>query len=331
METQTLISTKSPNLGTDFDVCEKLWGSKNYVSINVPALGSSAAILSSRKFDKNGKIAFLLRAVTCLDLTTLNADDTASNVQRLCYKAENPIEKDLLSKLGIKPEEIHTGAVCVYPSRISDCVKTLKCLQSEIPVAAVAAGFPSGQYHMDSRLSEIKYSVQEGAKEIDIVISRDLVLCGKWEAVYEEVKQMKEACGSGASLKTIIAAGELGSYSNIYKASIACMAAGADFIKTSTGKESVNATLPIGIVMTRAIRDYLRETGFEVGFKPAGGIRTSEDVFLWQTLMQRELGVKWLYPELFRIGASSLLGDIEQNIYQFVHGCYAPKHIFPFQ
>lgn len=324
-------SADHPNLGTDFDVCQKIWGSKNYVSINVPALKRSVSLLSECKLNRKEEIAYLLRAVTCLDLTTLNADDTPSIVQRLCFKAVNPIQISLLNNLGIDPEEIHTGAVCVYPARIKDCVTTLKCLESNIPIAAVAAGFPSGQYHMESRLAEIEYCVRDGAKEIDIVISRDLVLGGHWEDLYEQVKAMKAACGNSASLKTIIAAGELGSYSNIYKASIACMAAGADFIKTSTGKETVNATLPIGLVMTRAIRDFYNETNFEVGFKPAGGIRTSKDVLQWQTLMKRELGRKWLYNNLFRIGASSLLGDIEENIYQYVHGCYAPKHLFSYQ
>ncbi|XP_015910151.1 deoxyribose-phosphate aldolase [Parasteatoda tepidariorum] len=323
-------SIEHPNLGTDFDVCRKLWGSKNYVSINVPALESGISILGKRKLDKNGELAHLLRAVTCLDLTTLNADDTPSNVERLCYKALHPIKPDLLLNLGIEAKEFHTGAVCVYPARIKDCAKTFKCLNADIPIASVAAGFPSGQYHMETRLSEIECCVRDGAREIDVVISRDLVLQGDWEELYEQVKQMKEACGPEASLKTIIAAGELGSYSNIYKASVACMAAGADFIKTSTGKESVNATLPIGFVMTRAIRDYLFETGYEVGFKPAGGIRTSKDVLMWQSLMKMELGRKWLFPDLFRIGASSLLGDIEQSLYQAVYGCYAPKHIFPF-
>lgn len=301
------------NPGIDFDTCKNHFLQRN-IYVNAPAVHDSVKYLSRRGRDADSEIALLLRAVNCIDLTTLSGDDTCSNVKRLCYKAANPIDEEALKALGIDPSEIKCGAVCVYPSKVSTCVDTLKALGSDIPVAAVAAGFPSGQYHMKSRLDEIRYCIEDGAKEIDIVISRDLALCGEWEKLYNEVKLMREAC-EGVTLKTIIAAGELGSYTNVYKASLMCMAAGADFIKTSTGKESVNATLPIGIVMTRAIREYQRKTGFLVGFKPAGGIRTIKDVLQWQELMMRELDERWLLPHLFRIGASSLLGDIEKKFH----------------
>ncbi|CAL1272821.1 unnamed protein product [Larinioides sclopetarius] len=302
------------------------------VFINMPAIEDTISSISGRTGkDKLAQIASLLRAVTCIDLTTLCSDDAECNVQRLCHKAENPVDKILLDNLGINSEEFHVGAVCVYPARVKDCVKALKDIKSNVPIAAVAAGFPSAQYHLDTKLEEIKCCVNDGAREIDIVISRHLVLQGEWEDLYEEVKAMKEACGSKVLLKTIIAAGELGSLDNIYKASIVCMAAGSDFIKTSTGKESVNATLPIGMTMARAIRAYYALTGFEVGFKPAGGIRTAKDVLLWQNLMMKELGQKWLYPRLFRIGASGLLNDIEKNIFIRVNGCNPSKHVFTYQ
>ncbi|GFU04016.1 deoxyribose-phosphate aldolase [Nephila pilipes] len=316
------------NFGIDFDVCRPMLDD---VSINLPAVEEIISNQFSRRGkDKLSQIASLLRAVTCIDLTTLCSDDTECNTQRLCYKAENPIEPELLKHLGVNPEEFHVGAVCVYPARIQDCVKTLKCLKSTVPVASVAAGFPSAQYHLNTKLQEIKCCVKDCAKEIDIVISRNLVIEGEWEGLYNEVKAMKKACGSGVTLKTIIAAGELGSLDNVYKASIVCMAAGSDFIKTSTGKESVNATLPIGRTMVHAIKAYYLETGYEVGFKPAGGIRTVKDVLMWQALMKKELGSKWLYPNLFRIGASGLLGDIEHNIFLNVCGYFPSNRFFRF-
>lgn len=317
------------NRGVDYDVCQEVWFSNSDLFVNLPAVQENITNLTSRRGkDKISQIASLLRAVTCLDLTTLCGDDTPSNVQRLCHKAANPINEEILISLGINPAEISCGAVCVYPSKVSQCVETLKSLESSVPVAAVAAGFPSGQYPLQTRLDEIKYCVELGAKEIDIVISRDLVLCGEWKKLYEEVNRMR-VCLEDAKLKTIIAAGELGSLTNVYKASLICMCAGADFIKTSTGKETVNATLSIGTVMARAIQDYYYESNFKVGFKPAGGIRTSKDVLLWQELMAKELDKEWLYPDLFRIGASSLLGDIEQNITQYVTGNFG-KACLPF-
>merc|ERR1719382_1014557 len=195
----------------------------------------------------------------------------------------------------------------------------------DIPVAAVATGFPSGQMPLPTRLQEIKMAVADGAKEIDIVINRQLALEQRWTELYEEVKQMKAACGS-AHMKSILAIGELGSMTNVYKASLACMMAGSDFIKTSTGKEGVNAILPVGLVMCRAIRDYHERTGYVVGFKPAGGIRTAKDAIAWLVLIKEELGDSWLNNKMFRIGASGLLLDIERQLFHWVTGRYAAAH-----
>ena len=251
-------------------------------------------------------------------MTTLSGDDTYVNVERLCCRALNPIKKQIKQQLNVQ-DDLRTAAVCVYPSRVNDCVKAFEKLKSQsVNIASVATGFPSGQYPLETRLKEIQFAIEQSANEIDVVISRSLALDGDWKGVYDEVKEMRKVCDEGnAHLKVIIAAGELDSLSNIYKASICSMLAGADFIKTSTGKETVNATLPIGIIMTRAIWDFHYETGIKVGFKPAGGLKTSQDALNWFELMKRELGNEWLTPNLFRIGASSLLNDIEKTLFQF--------------
>merc|ERR1712212_180178 len=285
----------------------------NSVSVNLPAVERRAEQLGARRtVKKQWQAAWLLRAVSCIDLTTLSGDDTSVNVDRLCFKAASPVRADLLKALDMHDVGLTTGAVCVYPARVPD---------------AVAAGFPSGQYPLSTRLTEVSDAVAAGAKEIDIVINREAALKGDWETVFEEVKAMRKACGE-AHMKTILATGELGSLTNVYRASIVCMMAGADFIKTSTGKEGVNAILPVGIVMCRAIREYYQKTGYKVGFKPAGGIRVSKDAILWLILMKEELGVEWTKPHLFRIGASGLLTDIERQLYHHVTGRYAANHDF---
>jgi len=297
------------------------------VRINLPAVLRRAASLGTRRTVKQQwQAAWLLRAVTCIDLTTLSGDDTETNVARLCLKAARPIRPDLLDAMDMTEAGLTTGAVCVYPNRVKECVQLLKKYKAEnIPVAAVATGFPSGQYSLDTRLQEIRMAVEAGAREIDIVINRQLALEHKWQELYDEVVAMKAACGP-AHMKSILAIGELGSMNNVYKCSLVCMMAGSDFIKTSTGKEGVNATLAVGLVMCRAIREYQDVTGFRVGFKPAGGIRTAKDAMNWLILIKEELGDSWLNNNMFRIGASGLLLDIERQLFHWVTGRYAAAH-----
>lgn len=279
-----------------------------------------------RSVKKEWQAAWLLKAITLIDLTTLSGDDTPGNVQRLCAKARQPVRPDILQELGVEEKDITTAAVCVYHSRVADAVKFLK--GTNIPVAAVSTGFPAGQSPFKQRVEEIHESVKAGAKEIDIVISREHVLMGNWDKLYEEVQAFWEACGE-AHMKTILATGELGTLTNVYRASLVCMMAGADFIKTSTGKEKVNATYEVGFVMARAIRDYLNRTGYKVGFKPAGGISTAKQALYWLVLMKEELGDEWMQPDLFRLGASSLLRDLERQLSHHVTGHYAARHHMP--
>jgi deoxyribose-phosphate aldolase len=275
---------------------------------------------------RSSQAAWLLRVVTCLDLTALSGDDTPGNVLRLCAKARRPVRDDLLEALGVQDLGITVGAVCVYNNLVPVAVEALE--GSGIPVAAVSTGFPAGQTSLETKLEEIRTSVENGAAEIDIVISRAHVLTGNWRALYDEVRAFREACGD-AHMKSIIATGELATLRNIYQASIVCMMAGSDFIKTSTGKEPTNATLPGSLVMVRAIREYFDRTGHRVGFKPAGGIRTAKQALDWLILMKEELGTEWQMPDLFRIGASSLLTDIERQLEYFVTGRYSAAYRHP--
>ncbi|TRY57513.1 hypothetical protein DNTS_023471 [Danionella cerebrum] len=305
------------NAGMNLDL---EWVSK--VRVNTQAVLKRAQQIQRCKVSKKQwQAAWQLKAVTCIDLTTLAGDDTPSNVHRLCMKATQPIRQDLLKSMDMHDKGITTAAVCVYPSRVADAVKSLKAANSSLPVASVATGFPAGQTPLKTRLEEVQLAVKDGAMEIDIVINRTLALTGQWAALYDEIRQFREACGD-AHMKSILAVGELGTFTNVYKAS-------SDFIKTSTGKESVNATYPFAIVMVRAIRDYYLRTGHMVGFKPAGGIRTAQESVVWLTLMKEELGDEWLTPHLFRLGASSLLADIERQIYHYVTGRYAAYHELP--
>ncbi len=288
--------------------------------VNLSAVERRAATLTTRRtVKKEWQAAWLVKAITCMDLTTLAGDDTPARVERLCAKARNPLRRDLVEALGL-PFMPTVGAVCVYPTMVATAVKALD--GSGIPVASVATGFPAGLMPLPLRLEEIRWAVAQGAREIDIVITRAHVLGGNWEVLYDEVRQMREACGD-AHLKAILATGDLRTLRNVYKASMTAMMAGADFIKTSTGKEEVNATLPVSLVMVRAIRDYRELTGADVGFKPAGGLKTAKDALAWLILMKEELGNPWLEPELFRIGASSLLGDVERQLEHFVTGRYS--------
>ena len=289
------------------------------VQANTSAIERRAASLPGRRsVKKEWQAAWLLRAITCMDLTTLSGDDTIGRVRRLCAKAKAPVHADLLSALGMAP--IQVGAVCVYHDMINVAVDALE--GTGIPVAAVSTGFPAGLSPFPLRLAEIEASIKAGAAEIDIVISRRHVLTGNWQALYEEMQAFREACGP-AHVKAILATGELGSLRNVARASMVCMMAGADFIKTSTGKESINATLPVSLVMVRAIRAYERMTGIRVGYKPAGGISKAKDALVYLSLMKEELGVAWTAPDLFRFGASSLLGDIERQLEHHVTGRYS--------
>ncbi|AWP00950.1 putative deoxyribose-phosphate aldolase [Scophthalmus maximus] len=311
------MSARNPGTELDLDAISK-------VRVNTQAVLKRAQQIQGHKLlKKQWQAAWLLKAVTCIDLTTLAGDDTPSNVHRLCLKAIQPIRHDLLRKL-----DMNDKAVCVYPSRVADAVTSLKAANSSLPVASVATGFPAGQTPLETRLQEVRMAVSDGATEIDIVINRTLALTGQWKAMYDEIRQFREACGD-AHMKTILAIGELGTFTNVYKASMVAMMAGSDFIKTSTGKESVNATYPVAIVMVRAIRDYFLCTGHKVGFKPAGGIRTAQESLVWLSLIKEELGNDWLCPQLFRLGASSLLADIERQIYHHVTGQYAAYHELP--
>jgi deoxyribose-phosphate aldolase len=293
--------------------------------VNRSAVERRAATLPTRRTVKQDwQAAWLLRAITCIDLTTLSGDDTPGTVRRLCGKARRPVRADLLDELGLP--DLQVGAVCVYHAMVRVAVEALQ--GSAIPVAAVSTGFPAGLNPFDLKLREIEASVAEGAREIDIVISRQHVLTRNWRALYDEVRAFRAACGD-AHMKTILATGELGTLREVAQASLVCMMAGADFIKTSTGKEAVNATLPVSLVMVRAIREYHERTGYQVGFKPAGGLKTAKQALEWLILMKEELGDEWLRPHLFRIGASSLLGDIERQLEHHLTGQYSAAFRHP--
>lgn len=296
-------------------------------AVNRSAAERRAATLGTRRsVKKEWQAAWLLRAISCIDLTTLSGDDTPGTVRRLCAKARNPVRADVLRALGADGIGLQVAAVCVYHALVPTAVAALD--GAGIPVAAVSTGFPAGLSPFPQRVAEIRASVEAGAREIDIVITRSRVLTGDWEGLYEEIRAFREAA-AGAHLKTILATGELGTLRNVRRASLVAMMAGADFIKTSTGKEKVNATLPVGLVMTRAIRDYADRTGYRVGFKPAGGIRTAKQALQWLILMREELGRDWVAPERFRFGASSLLTDIERQLEHHVTGRYAAAHRHP--
>ncbi len=293
----------------------------NDVRINTNGVQARAGEFGARRtVKKDFQAAWLLKAVTLMDLTTLSGDDTYGKVDRLCAKARNPINPQHLRAMGMEDKGITTGAVCVYHEHVKEAVGFLK--GTNIPVAAVSTGFPHGQSPFDTRLKEIYDSVAAGAKEIDIVITRELALTGQWQQLYVEMKAYREACGD-AHVKAILGTGDLGTLENVAKASWVCMMAGADFIKTSTGKEGVNANLAVSLVMVRTLRDYYDMTGYKIGYKPAGGIATAKDALENLFLIKEELGNEWMRPELFRFGASSLLNDIERQIEHHVTGRYS--------
>jgi deoxyribose-phosphate aldolase len=311
---------RNPGIPLDLDWVDS-------IRVNKSAVERRAATVPARRsIKKKNQVAWLLRAISCIDLTTLGGDDTPSNVLRLCAKARRPVREDILATLGADRLGRRVGAVCVYHAMVPTAVRALE--GSGIPVAAVAAGFPHGLNPFPQRIEEIKASVADGASEIDIVITRAHVLNQEWRALYDEVAAFREACGE-AHLKTILATGELGTLTNVGKASAVAMMAGADFIKTSTGKEAVNATLPVGLVMSRQIREFEERAGYKVGYKPAGGIRTAKQSLDWLILMKEELGIDWLSADLFRIGASSLLSDIERQLDHAATGHYSAYNRHP--
>ncbi len=297
------------------------------IRVNTSAVERRAATIGTRRsVKKDWQAAWLLRAIACMDLTTLSGDDSAERVRRLCSKARHPLEDRLVKALGIEELHLTTGAVCVYHAFVETAVKALE--GSGIPVAAVSAGFPAGLSPLAERVNEIRRSVESGASEIDIVITRAHVFNGEWNALYDEVAAFKDACGP-AHMKSILGTGDLLTLRNVARASVVAMQAGSDFIKTSTGKEAVNATLPVSLVMVRAIREYAERTGYAVGFKPAGGIKSAKQSLDWMAMMKDELGRSWLEPSLFRFGASSMLGDIERQLDHYVTGRYSATYRHP--
>ena len=312
--------TRNPGLEFQQDIFSK-------IRINRSAVEKRCSEYSTRRsIKKQNQAAWLMKVISLIDLTTLSGDDTEARVRRLCRKAINPINEKLVEDLSIESLGLSTAAVCVYHDMLAAAKKVLE--GHNIKLAAVSTGFPAGLSPLPLRLEEIKYSVKAGADEIDIVISRRLVLEGKWNKLYDEVKSFRNACGK-AHLKTIIATGDLGNLNNIAKASQVCMMAGADFIKTSTGKEPTNATLPVSLVMTRMIRDYYERTGYRVGFKPAGGVSVSKTALQYMIMIEEELGRRWLEADLLRFGASSLLADIERQLDHFSSGYYSTYYRHP--
>ena len=297
------------------------------IRVNTSAVERRAqSQVARRTIKKEWQAAWLLRAITCMDLTTLSGDDTEERVRRLCAKGRHPLQQELVEKLGIQQLGIHVAAICVYHTFVETAIQALE--GSGIHVAAVSTGFPAGLSPLAERVAEIRRSVEAGANEIDVVITRAHVFGGRWQALYDEIAAFKQACGP-AHMKVILGTGDLLTLRNVARASFVAMMAGADFIKTSTGKEPINATLPVSLVMVRAIREYAQRTGMAVGFKPAGGIRTAKQSLDWLAMMKEELGNGWLRAEMFRFGASGLLGDIERQLEHQVTGRYSAEYRHP--
>jgi deoxyribose-phosphate aldolase len=277
-----------------------------------------AAAFTKRSIKTSAKLAGLKMVVSMMDLTTLEGKDTPGKVAYLCRKALQPIEP----KYNVPP----CGAVCVYPNMVRHARRFLGD-PSPVHVASVATGFPSGQYALRTKLEETRRAAGDGADEIDMVIDRGAFLSGDYEKVSDEIAAVKEACGA-AHLKVILETGELVPYDNVRLASQLTMEAGADFIKTSTGKIQPAATLPVTLVMLEAIRDYFFETGIRIGMKPAGGIRTAKQSLAYLVMVKETLGDDWLSPDLFRLGASTLLNDVLMQIVKSVDGNYQNADYF---
>ena len=292
----------------------------NNINVNLSAVERrTSTLVKRRSVKKEYQASWLLKAITLIDLTTLSGDDTFGKVDRLCKKALNPIANNILSKLEINEDAVKVGAVCVYHHLVSQAKNQLK---GQLPIAAVSTGFPAGLSSFSTRKKEVIDSIKSGANEIDIVINRGFVIQNNWKKLYEEVKSFKLAANK-TKIKAILGVGDLETMRNVAKASLVCMMAGADFIKTSTGKESINANLNNSLVMLRMIREFHEFSGKKIGFKPAGGISTAKSVLEFLILVMEELGEDWLNPNLLRIGASSLLIDIERQLYHHAFGRYA--------
>ena len=277
-----------------------------------------AASFAKRSLKTTAKLAGLKLSVSMMDLTTLEGKDTPGKVAYLCRKALQPID----AKYGVPP----CGAVCVYPSMVRHARKFLG-EDSPVHVASVATGFPSGQYPLRTRLEEVRRAVADGADEIDMVIDRGAFLAGEHGKVFDEIAAVKAACGA-AHLKVILETGELVTYDNVRLASQIAMEAGGDFIKTSTGKVTPAATMPVTLVMLEAIRDHFYETGIRIGMKPAGGIRTAKQALAYLVMVKETLGDDWLTPDLFRFGASTLVNDVLMQIVKVAEGNYQSPEYF---
>ena len=311
---------RNPGMSLDLEIIEHVTANRSAIERRASSYGAR------RSVKKQWQVAWLLRAITFIDLTTLSGDDSADRVRRLCAKAKNPVRRETLEALGAVNLPIRPGAVCVYHHFVETAIEALQ--GSSIPVAAVSTGFPSGLAPRDTKLMEIEASVKAGAKEIDIVIERHQVFSHDWQGLYQFIKECRDACGD-AHLKTILGVGDLGTLKNVAKASQVAMMAGSDFIKTSTGKEASNATLPVSLTMVRMIRDYYERTGYKIGFKPAGGISDAKTALLYLIMMKEELGLEWLNPEMFRFGASSLLNDLERQLEHCATGYYSAGYEHP--
>jgi deoxyribose-phosphate aldolase len=311
-----------PNTGIPLDLN---WVQE--IRVNTSAVERRAqSQVARRTVKKDWQAAWLLRAITCMDLTTLSGDDTDERVRRLCAKGRRPLQQHLAEKLRIEKLEVKVAAICVYHLFVETALRALE--GSGVHVAAVSTGFPAGLSPLTERVAEIRRSVEAGAHEIDVVITRAHVFGARWQAMYDEIAAFRQACGN-AHMKVILATGDLVTLRNVARASVVAMMAGADFIKTSTGKETINATLPVGLVMARAIREYGERTGMAVGFKAAGGIRTAKQSTDWLAMMKEELGPPWMRAELFRFGASGLLGDIERQLEHHATGRYSAEYRHP--
>lgn len=296
------------------DVLESVYDSK----IDSIGLNERVASLATRSIKKDSKLQALNLIVSMCDLTTLEGEDTEGKISQMAAKAikPDPSDKSIPS----------AAAVCVYPSLVGPIKE--KVMHSDVKVASVSSYFPSGQVPMESKLLDTKYAIDSGADEIDIVINRKAFLEGDYRKVYDEIVALKELCGD-VHLKTIIEVGDLKTYENIRKASLISLAAGSDFIKTSTGKLSVGSSRQACYVMAKAVLDFYHMTGIKAGIKVAGGIRDAKDAIRYLVIVNEEMGVDWLSPDMFRFGASSLLDDVLKQIRKLKTGAYQASYYFP--